>query len=99
MLKTEKISLNSRIVQSEGNVVSDMDGEKVMLNITKGKYYNLGELGGAIWGLMNTPIEVNKIITDLLSEYEIEKSECEQQVLAFVRSLYEERLIQIIIED
>jgi hypothetical protein len=99
MLKTEKISLNSRIVQSVGNVVSDMDGEKVMLNITKGKYYNLGELGGIIWELMDTTVEVNKIITALLSEYEIEKDECEHQVLAFINSIYEEGLIQIITED
>ncbi len=99
MLKTEKILVNSRIVQSGGNVVSDMDGEKVMLNITKGKYYNLGELGGAIWGLMNTPIEVNEIITSLLSEYEVEKVECEQQVLSFVHSLHEEGLIQVITEE
>jgi hypothetical protein len=98
MLKTEKVSLNSQIVQREGNVVSDMDGEKVMLNIGKGKYYNLGELGGTIWGLMNSPVEVNKIITALLSEYEIEKVECEQQVLAFIRSLHKEGLIQIINE-
>lgn len=96
MLKTEKVSLNSRIVQSDGNVVSDMDGEKVMLNISKGKYYNLGEIGGAIWGLMNTPVEVSKIITTLLSEYEIEMVQCEEQVLSFVRSLHEEGLIQII---
>jgi hypothetical protein len=99
MLKTKGISLNSKIVQSEGNVVSDMDGEKVMLNITKGKYYNLGELGGTIWGLINTPVEVNKIITALLSEYEIGKDECERQVLVFVRLLHEEGLIQIITED
>ncbi|MDQ0242536.1 hypothetical protein J2S09_000072 [Bacillus fengqiuensis] len=99
MLKTEKILVNSRIVQSEGNVVCDMDGEKVMLNITKGKYYNLGELGGAIWELINTPIEVNEIITSLLYEYDVEKVECEQQVLSFVHSLHEEGLIQVITEE
>lgn len=99
MLKTASISLNSKIVQGEGNVVSDMDGEKVMLNIAKGKYFNLGELGGAIWELMGTAIGVNEIITSLLSEYEVEKTDCEQQVLPFVRSLHEEGLIQIIAED
>jgi len=32
----------------EGNIVSNMDGEKVMLSIKNGKYYNLGEIGGFI---------------------------------------------------
>ena len=60
MLKDKKISLNSRIVQSKGNMVSDMDGEKVMLNIEKGKYYNLGELGGTIWGSMSLQLKPKK---------------------------------------
>ena len=80
-------------------MVSDMDGEKVMLNIEKGKYYNLGELGGAIWELMSTPIEIKEVIASLLSKYEVEKNECEQQVLSFVHSLHEEGLIQIIVKD
>ena len=80
-------------------MVSDMDGEKVMLNIEKGKYYNLGELGGTIWGLMSTPIETQEVIASLLSEYEVEKTDCEQQVLSFVHSLHEEGLIQIIAEE
>ena len=33
-----------------------MDGEKVMLSIEKGKYYNLGLLGGVIWELIESPI-------------------------------------------
>ena len=51
MMYTERISLKCQIVQSEENIVSDMDGEKVMLNVRKGKYYNLGETG-EIWDLI-----------------------------------------------
>ena len=29
------------IVQSKGNIVSDMGGEKVMLSVNNGKYYQL----------------------------------------------------------
>ena len=46
MIKTKKISCNHLVVQSPGNIVSDMDGEKVMLSVHNGKYYNLGEIGG-----------------------------------------------------
>ena len=40
MIKNQNISLENMIVQSKGNIVSDMDGEKVMLSINNGKYYN-----------------------------------------------------------
>lgn len=96
MLRIGKVSLHSHIIQKEGNIISDMDGEKVMLNIEKGKYYNLGELGGDIWGLMDRKIEINEIITSLLAEYEVEQTECEQQVVSFINALYEEGLIKIV---
>ena len=43
-----QLTVDAVIVQSEGFLVSDMDGEKVMLSIDNGKYYNLGEIGGRI---------------------------------------------------
>ena len=47
-------------MQVKGNIVSDMGGEKVMLSVNKGKYYNLGEIGGDIWELIRK-ISVNQI--------------------------------------
>ena len=52
--------------QQQGNIVSDMDGEKVMLSIQSGKYYNLGKLGGEIWELMKEPISIEALVATLL---------------------------------
>ena len=49
MKSIQTISLNSTVMQSEGNIVSDMDGEKVMMSVSNNKYYNLGVMGGEIW--------------------------------------------------
>ncbi|WP_088293526.1 lasso peptide biosynthesis PqqD family chaperone [Bacillus mycoides] len=95
MMYTERISLECQIVQSEGNIVSDMDGEKVMLNVQKGKYYNLGETGGEIWELIKTPIMVTELVSTLLSKYNIERGDCKEQVLSFLERLFQEGLIQI----
>ena len=51
MIKNQNISLNQTLSQVKGNIVSDMGGEKVMLSVNNGKYYNLGEIGGDIWDL------------------------------------------------
>jgi hypothetical protein len=96
MISTQKISLNSKVAQTEGNVVSDMDGEKVMLSIESGNYYNLGELGGEIWDLIKAPIEINKMVDTLLLTYEVEKEVCEQHVLSYIEQLSREGLIQVI---
>lgn len=93
-MKKYMISLEQSIVQKIGNIVSDMDGEKVMLNISNGKYYNLGKVGGIIWERIEKPIKVRKLIDELILEYEVEYSECKEQVLLFLEQLLEESLIE-----
>ena len=35
-----------------------MGGEKVMLSVKNGKYYNLGEIGGEIWELIRGRLQL-----------------------------------------
>ncbi|KAB2439558.1 lasso peptide biosynthesis PqqD family chaperone [Bacillus luti] len=95
MIKKQVILLNQCVEQVKGNVVSDMDGEKVMLSIKNGKYYNLGRLGGVIWELIEKPIPVTQLVTTLMSEYEVEKLQCEGQVISFLEMLLEEGLVVV----
>jgi len=91
-----KEKLNHQLMsQQSGNIVSDMDGEKVMLSVQSGKYYNLGEIGGEIWDLMKEPISIQGLVTALQSKYAIEQSECEEQVTAFLSQLLDEGLIHL----
>ncbi|KAB7708158.1 lasso peptide biosynthesis PqqD family chaperone [Bacillus aerolatus] len=96
MITNQNISLNYEVTQGQGNIVSDMDGEKVMLSINNGKYYNLGEMGGEIWDLMQAPITVNQMVTTLLSRFQVEQDECEEQVTSFLNHLFAEGLIEIV---
>lgn len=89
------ISLDCVIVQNPGSIVSDMNGDKVMMNIRNGKYYNMGKVGGRIWELVETPHSINKIIVQLTNEYEVELKECEAQVMSFLELLSTEGLIKI----
>lgn len=89
------ISYKQEIVQVNGNIVSDMDGEKVLLSVKKGKYYNLGEIGGRIWDLVETPLTVDQLVETLLMEYDVGEAECVEHVFSFLDHLLEEGLIQI----
>ncbi|WP_439021841.1 lasso peptide biosynthesis PqqD family chaperone [Bacillus thuringiensis] len=95
MIKKQVILLNQRVEQVKGNVVSDMDGEKVMLSIKNGKYYNLGKMGGEIWERIEKPIPVTELVATLISEYEVEQLQCEGQVLSFLEMLLEEGLVEV----
>lgn len=88
-----QIETNSLYSQKQGNIVSDMDGEKVMLSIQSGKYYNLGELGGAIWDQLAESISVQELVTKLQSQYDVDPAVCEAHVTDFLTQLLKEGLI------
>jgi Coenzyme PQQ synthesis protein D (PqqD) len=96
MIKVQKISNQTILKQNQESIVSDMDGEIVMMSIQNGKYYNLGTVGGLIWNKIIDPNTFGELINDLTSEYDIEKKECENQVISFLDLLYKEKLISLL---
>jgi hypothetical protein len=100
MTKSEAITvqtllLEQLVVQDENNIVSDMGGEKVILSIENGKYYNLGVMGSQIWDLIKVPVTIAHVIEALLQQFEVAREICEEQVISFLSHLLEERLIHI----
>ncbi|OZB96630.1 lasso peptide biosynthesis PqqD family chaperone [Paenibacillus sp. XY044] len=94
-MNTAEIAAADVISQSPGYLVSDMDGEKVMLSIETGKYYNLGQIGGRIWELIASPTSLTDLVDQLVEEYDIGSETCEQQVHPFLNRLAAEGLIQV----
>ncbi|REK75820.1 lasso peptide biosynthesis PqqD family chaperone [Paenibacillus paeoniae] len=90
----QALSLNLIAVQNNNNIASDMNGEKVLLSIDNGKYYNLGAIGGRIWDMMAHPETIGSMVNTLMDEYEIDRTTCEEQVFSFLTHLSEERLVQ-----
>lgn len=95
MLKSSVLTLNTTVKQRIGNLVTDMDGEIVIMSIQNSKYYNLGETGSFIWAFIKKPNTIITIIEQLNSEYIVDKTVCEEQTLLFLESLYNEGLIEI----
>src|SRR3954463_1223143 len=95
MKQVEMISMNQTVSQGLSNIISDMDGEKVMLSIENGKYYNLGEIGGEIWDLMQEPNVINRLVKDLQLIYDVDQLNCEEQVISFLSKLKNEGLLHI----
>ncbi|MEK3795957.1 lasso peptide biosynthesis PqqD family chaperone [Paenibacillus sp. FSL R7-0204] len=93
---TEVLSLDSVLVQREGNIASDMDGEKVMLNVKNGKYYNLGEVGGVIWEALASPVSLRQIAGKMQDIFEVPAELAQQDVIDFVQNLLNEDLVSIV---
>jgi hypothetical protein len=90
-----EITLQSVISAKKEIVAADMDGDTVMMSIAAGKYYNLGKMGGVIWGLIAESVAVETVVAKLLEQYEVTREQCEAEVLAFLNEIKQEWLLEI----
>lgn len=87
------VDLNSIITRSQELLTSEVDGEVVMMNIESGKYYGINIVGAEIWKLIENPVSVSDICSELVRTFEIDKPTCESEVLTFLGSLESENLL------
>lgn len=96
MKKNPSLTLQSRIVQDRDILASSLDNETILLSIQNSKYYGMASTGNRIWELLAEPTTGEALIETLLAEYEIDKEQCEQDVLSFLGELLSAKLIRCI---
>ena len=69
--------------------ITDLSGEKVMIDFETGKYFLVKGVGNDIWDLLQEETTPQKIIDQLLTEYDVTPQECEESVLSFLEKLQE----------
>lgn len=75
--------------------VTELAGEKVMIDFGTGKYFMIKGAGNAIWDMIQHPVSVGAIIEKLLAEYEVTEEECETAVAAFLEKLKNLRFVEL----
>ena len=89
------VSGSSTVVAAKDQVSSDLGGEVAILDLKAGVYYGLDAVGARIWSLIQEPRTVNEIRDILLEEYEVEPERCERDLLALLRRLADEGLVEV----
>lgn len=74
---------------------TDLDGEKVMMNLDKGEYFMMNEVGSRIWEIINGTMNVKGIVDTLRSEYEVDEETCKDTVIEFLERLNNADLIRV----
>lgn len=92
---TSTVSENSVVVASKELVSSDLAGEQVILDLSSGMYFGLNSVGTRIWQLIQEPKKVSEVQQTLLSEYEVEARQCQQDLMTILRQLDEQGLIEV----
>lgn len=89
------ISLESVVSYRSDIDTTDLDGDKVMMDLEKGHYFSLNSVASRIWELMDSPKKVSEIVESLLEEYEVDRDTCEKSVIEFVEGLNHAELVEL----
>ena len=84
ILLEDMMDKNTKIVLKKKLNVTDLAGEKVMVDFDNGKYFLIKGVGNDIWEMIQSEITPNEIIEKLLSEYDVSREECEKSVMEFL---------------
>jgi hypothetical protein len=90
----QKISASATVVTAKDKISADLADETVILDLTSGTYYGLDALGTRIWSSIQEPRTVSDVRDVLLDEYEVDPDRCERELVAFLRDLAAQGLIE-----
>lgn len=81
------LDMDSTVRRRADLVATDIDQDKVFLDVSSGKYYGMNRVGSAIWEIAANPVSVEMICEKLMSRFEIDGETCKRETLAFCQSL------------
>lgn len=91
------ITLDSRVRQAAGPVVTPMDDSLAMFSQEAQAYFTLEDVAKDIWNRIEQPILVDTLCTELLKVYEdIEPADCRLQVIEFLTELRGNGLVDVV---
>lgn len=92
---THTITLDSIVVASRDQVSSDLAGDTVLLSMTSAKYYGFAGVGSRIWALVATATPVRTVCDAIAAEYDVERAECEADVIGFLDQCVKSGLVEV----
>jgi hypothetical protein len=75
--------------------VTELDGEKVMIDFSTGKYFLLKGAANEIWDYIQAPIVVLDILQRLMKVYDVPEETCRDSIFSFLTQLKNYEFITI----
>lgn len=91
----KQITLKSIVVVSPENVSCALGDEAAILHMPSGSYFGLDPVGARVWGLLGEPRSVEELRETIVSEYDVQPAQCEDDLLSLLEKLHRNGLIEI----
>jgi hypothetical protein len=89
------LSVDTMLRRSDAVVSTEAGARTSMMDIVKGQYFGLEDVGARVWALLESPRSMGDIRDRLVLEFEVDVSVCEAELRPFLRTLLDEGLLDI----
>jgi len=93
------ISERNIIQKTSKHLATSVDDEVVILGIESGNYFGFNRIASDIWQMLDHPVAVNDLISELESRYASEDNAIRNDVIPFLDTLKAKGLIEVHHED
>jgi hypothetical protein len=83
------------VVRSASILGADVGQEFVALDAERGMCYSLNRVGSRVWQLISRPTRIETLCAQLVTEFNVDASICEEQTLSLLNQLNAEGLLTI----
>lgn len=94
-----ELSGSTVITVNKNYVYCNVEDEMVLLGMEDGIYYGLNQVGAFIWEQIKEPKTIDQVRDAILAEYEVEKGECERDLLELLQEMTEKGLVEVKDDD
>ncbi|MCK5135657.1 MAG: PqqD family protein [Bacteroidales bacterium] len=74
-------------------MMSTVDNEAVILGIKSGEYFGLNDIGTVLWKMLDHPVKVSDLITELVETYSGTEKTIRADVIEYISALHSKDLI------
>jgi hypothetical protein len=89
------VSLFSRMRVSGDVLAQEVQGETVLLDLARERYYGLNAMGTRVWAQLGQGLSLSEIHARLLQEYVVEPAVLTQDLIALVEALCRAGLVSV----
>jgi hypothetical protein len=75
-------------------IFQELDGEAVLLNMQSGIFFGLNPVAKRMWELLNELGQAERVLTQMLQEYEASEEQLRQDLIDFIEKLKSKGLVE-----
>ena len=76
-------------------IFQELEGEAVLLNLQNGIFFSLNPVATRMWELLSELGQAEKVLKQLLQEYDASEEQLRQDLVAFIEKLKSKGLVEI----